>query len=87
MGKICAPVRDERIASLAQTSDTVEVFKGILETLELMRLDMANFAIDIMRPQILASSVEYEKQKFADYLKFNEGKLIALYVLLKFSCY
>ncbi|KAL0272814.1 UNVERIFIED_CONTAM: hypothetical protein PYX00_005646 [Menopon gallinae] len=75
MGKICAPVRDEKIASLAQTSDIVDVFKGILETLELMRLDMANFAIDIMRPQILASSVEYEKQKFADYLKFNEGAL------------
>lgn len=74
MGKLCAPVRDEKIAELTQTSNVVDVFKGILETIDLMKIDMANFTISVMRPQIQASSVQYEKQKFADFLKIqNDG--------------
>lgn len=75
MGKLCAPVRDQDIANLTQKTDVVEIFKGILETLELMKLDMANFKIDVLRPHIVANSVQYEKQKFADYLKLNKGIL------------
>lgn len=73
MGKLCAPVRDEKIAELTQTTDVTEAFKGILETIDLMKIDMANFTITIMRPQIMASSVQYEKQKFADFLKLQTG--------------
>ena len=62
MGKLCAPVRDEKIASLTKTTDVVEVFKGILETIDLMKLDMANFTINVMRPQIVANSIQYEKK-------------------------
>lgn len=73
MGKLCAPVRDEKIAELTQTANVVDVFKGILETIDLMKIDMANFTISVMRPQIQASSVQYEKQKFADFLKVQNG--------------
>merc|ERR1719510_2734251 len=45
MGMLCAPVRDEQIAALKQETDVVKVFKGIMETLETMKLDMANFTI------------------------------------------
>lgn len=38
-----------------------------------MKLDMANFAIASMRPTIQQHSVEYERGKFADYLKLNPG--------------
>jgi hypothetical protein len=31
MGKLCAPVRDEKIRELTQTQGVVPVFKGILE--------------------------------------------------------
>lgn len=31
MGKMCAAVRDEQIARIRETTDIVEVYKGILE--------------------------------------------------------
>lgn len=71
MGKMCAPVRDEKIRELTQTKDVIPIFKGILETLDLMKLDMANFAIDVFRPNIIANSVEYEKKKFAEFLNIH----------------
>ncbi|KAG8237361.1 hypothetical protein J437_LFUL017595 [Ladona fulva] len=72
MSKLCAPVRDERIRELTQTTEIVPLFKGILETLDLMKLDMANFAIQQIRPQIMAQSVDYEKKKFAEFLEAQE---------------
>lgn len=75
MGKICAPVRDEKIRELSQQVDIVETFKGVMELLQLMRLDLANFTITMIRPNIIASSVEYEKIKFAEFLKVNSNGL------------
>lgn len=80
MGKLCAPVRDEKIAELTQTTNVVDVFKGILETIDLMKIDMANFTISVMRPQIQASSVQYEKQKFADFLKIQNGNYFNIFL-------
>ncbi|EZA54345.1 T-complex protein 11-like protein 1 [Ooceraea biroi] len=75
MSKICAPVRDEKIRELSQQVDVIEIFKGVMELLQLMRLDLANFTITMMRPNIIASSIEYEKAKFADFLKVNSNGL------------
>ncbi|XP_050454121.1 T-complex protein 11-like protein 1 isoform X2 [Cataglyphis hispanica] len=75
MSKICAPVRDERIKELSQQVDIIETFKGVMELLQLMRLDLANFTITMMRPNIIAMSVEYEKAKFAEFLKINSNGL------------
>ncbi|XP_072762501.1 T-complex protein 11-like protein 1 isoform X3 [Anoplolepis gracilipes] len=75
MSKICAPVRDEKIKELSQQVDVIETFKGIMELLQLMRLDLANFTITMMRPNIIALSVEYEKAKFAEFLKINSNGL------------
>lgn len=75
MAKLCAPVRDEKIAELSKSTDVIETFRGILETLQLMKLDMANFTITLIRPDIVASSVEYEKLKFSEYLKVHEDGL------------
>ncbi|XP_054264355.1 T-complex protein 11-like protein 1 [Macrosteles quadrilineatus] len=77
MAKMCTPARDENINKLKQESDTVAVFKGILETLELMRLDMANFTIEMYRPLVAANSVDYEKAKFKEYLRVNPDGLEA----------
>ncbi|XP_069682529.1 T-complex protein 11-like protein 1 isoform X2 [Periplaneta americana] len=75
MGKLCAPVRDEKIKELTEIQGVVPMFRGILETLDLMKLDMANFTIDYFRPNIIAKSVEYEKQKFAEFLKIQTDGL------------
>ncbi|CAD1476228.1 unnamed protein product, partial [Heterotrigona itama] len=75
MSKVCAPVRDEKIRELSQKTDVIEIFKGIMEVLQLMRLDLANFTITMMRPNIVASSIEYEKAKFAEFLKVNTNGL------------
>lgn len=68
MAKMCAQVRDEKIQQLRETTDIVEVYKGILETLELMQLDMANFTLQMIKPDIINHSVELEREKFANYL-------------------
>lgn len=54
MARLCAPVRDETIRNLMRETDVVTVFRGVMETLDLMRLDMANFTIQQIRPHIVA---------------------------------
>jgi len=73
MARLCSPGRDDKIRELTTLRDIIPLYKGIFETLELMRLDMANFTIRQIRPQIAACSVEYERQKFEDYLKVTPG--------------
>lgn len=70
MSLACAPIRDEAVAKLKEIEDVVELFKGILETLELMKLDMANCILNAARSEVVANSVSYEKQKFKEYLEF-----------------
>ncbi|XP_055709434.1 T-complex protein 11-like protein 1 isoform X2 [Phlebotomus papatasi] len=69
MAKSCAPVRDEQIAKLREIEDVVEVFRGIMEALTVMRLDVANCFLESARAEVIANSVEYEKHKFKEYLK------------------
>lgn len=68
MAKMCAQVRDEKIQELRETTDIVDLYKGILETLDLMQLDMANFTLQVIRPDIITHSVELEREKFSKYL-------------------
>ncbi|XP_033330985.1 T-complex protein 11-like protein 1 [Megalopta genalis] len=75
MSKVCAPVRDSKIKELSEKTDVIEIFKGIMEVLQLMRLDLANFTITRMRPNIVALSIEYEKAKFTEFLKINGNDL------------
>lgn len=39
-----------------------------------MHLDMANFTLQIIRPDIINHSVELEREKFAKYLEVQAGK-------------
>merc|ERR1719317_569472 len=77
MGMLCAPVRDEALAALKTETDVVKLFRGIMETLELMKLDMANFTIQTIRPTIEKESKEYEKIKFREFLDTQEDGLVA----------
>ncbi len=70
MSLSCAPIRDEQVGKLKEIEDVVDTFRGILETLQVMKLDMANCILDAARNQVIANSVEYEKQKFKEYLEY-----------------
>lgn len=69
LSKLCAPVRDERLKELADMSDIVQLYRGIMEMLELMRLDFANFTLNQFKPHIKAHSQDYEREKFTEILK------------------
>ena len=68
MGKIYASVK-ENIEALKQFTNVIDTSKGIMEVLQLVKLDLANFVISMIRPNIVASSIEYEKSKFDEFLK------------------
>ncbi|EDV91940.1 T-complex protein 11-like protein 1 [Drosophila grimshawi] len=73
LSSMCAPARDETVAKLREIDDVVDTFRGILECMSLMKLDMANFMLSVARNDIAANSVEYEKQKFSNYLREFHG--------------
>uniref|UniRef100_A0A1L8DLI4 Putative sok1 kinase belonging to the ste20/sps1/gc kinase family n=1 Tax=Nyssomyia neivai TaxID=330878 RepID=A0A1L8DLI4_9DIPT len=73
MAKSCAPVRDEQVAKLREIEDVVDLFRGIMKTLTVMRLDVANCLLQAARGDVIANSVEYEKQKFKEYLKVYDA--------------
>jgi len=75
MSQLCAPVRDDEIAELRGVKDVAPLFRGILKTLDKMKLDMANFHIQQARPLIVSQSVEYEKAKFKEFLQTQEDGL------------
>ncbi|XP_061717282.1 T-complex protein 11-like protein 1 [Cydia pomonella] len=75
MAKLAAPARDEMIQNITTLTDTVEIFRAILETLEVLKLDLANTLIAMIRPHVQKESVHYEKIKFEEMLKVTEDGL------------
>ncbi|KAB7498560.1 hypothetical protein Anas_01150 [Armadillidium nasatum] len=81
MNRLCAPVRDEIIQELMKEKDIVTIFRNVIETLDFMRLDMANFTIQQIRPHIIAQCSRYlnivlnmKGKKFTEFLKTqNDG--------------
>lgn len=69
MARLCAPIRDQRIQELMTVTEVSTLFKGILETIDLMKLDMANFTIKQFRPHIQQHSIDYERKKFQEFLE------------------
>ncbi|XP_074853732.1 T-complex protein 11-like protein 1 [Carettochelys insculpta] len=64
MGTLCAPARDEEIKKLKDIHEIVPLFRAIFSVLDLMKMDMANFAVSSIRPHLMQQSVEYEREKF-----------------------
>src|SRR5204863_8748871 len=73
MLQICAPVRDEQIQELKNVTDLAEIFKRILETLDQMRLDLANYRVKAFRPYLKEREVDYERRKFEQVLQSNRS--------------
>lgn len=47
--------------------------RAIFAVLDLMKLDMANFAVSSIRPHLMQQSVEYERNKFQDFFDKQPG--------------
>ncbi|KAL8169804.1 UNVERIFIED_CONTAM: hypothetical protein K2H54_058069, partial [Gekko kuhli] len=66
MGTLCAPARDEEIKKLKEIHEIVPLFRAIFSVLDMMKVDMANFAVSSIRPHLMQQSVEYERKKFQE---------------------
>ncbi|XP_013772949.1 T-complex protein 11-like protein 1 [Limulus polyphemus] len=69
MARLCAPIRDQRIQEIMTMTEVSSLFKAILETIDLMKLDMANFTIKQFRPHIQQCSIDYERKKFQEFME------------------
>ncbi|BFG02937.1 T-complex protein 11-like protein 2 [Drosophila madeirensis] len=74
LSQSCSAARDEAVAELRKMDDVVDTFRSILELMALMKLDMANFMLELARKEISANSVQYEKEKLSKYLHEFHGK-------------
>ncbi|XP_065768527.1 T-complex protein 11 homolog isoform X3 [Muntiacus reevesi] len=68
MTLLCAPVRDEAVQKLENITDPVRLLRGIFQVLGLMKMDMVNYTIQSLQPQLQEHSVQYERAKFQDLL-------------------
>ncbi|XP_045379871.2 T-complex protein 11-like protein 1 isoform X1 [Camelus bactrianus] len=75
MGTLCAPVRDEEVKKLKDIKEIVPLFRAIFSVLDLMKVDMANFAVSSIRPHLMQQSVEYERKQFQEILEKQPNSL------------
>ncbi|XP_037378396.1 T-complex protein 11-like protein 1 isoform X1 [Talpa occidentalis] len=75
MGTLCAPARDEEVKKLKDIKEIVPLFRAIFSVLDLMKVDMANFAVSSIRPHLMQQSVDYERTKFQELLEKQPNSL------------
>ncbi|XP_074204645.1 T-complex protein 11 homolog [Camelus bactrianus] len=68
MTLLCAPVRDEAVQKLENITDPVRLLRGIFQVLGLMKMDMVNYTIQSLQPQLQEHSIQYERAKFQELL-------------------
>ncbi|ORY50698.1 Tcp11-domain-containing protein [Rhizoclosmatium globosum] len=75
MAQLCAPLRDAAIRNITSDltdarsgTDFVPIFDQILLVLDDMKLDLANYRLQTLRPHLKTQAVEYEKSKFKESL-------------------
>ena len=64
MLQLCAPMRDASIRAVSQEENMASALQKILEILEEMRIDLANFRLQALKPHLSKQAVEYERTKF-----------------------
>ncbi|CAJ0753083.1 10522_t:CDS:2, partial [Entrophospora sp. SA101] len=67
--------RDEQIQSLRNMTELSKIFQKVLEILDLMRLDLANYRLKALRPYLKEHAVDYERRIFEQALKSNRFSL------------
>lgn len=69
LGNMCSPARDADVASLGTSLDIADFFQRCFSVVDDMKLDMANFRLQAIRPQLVEIGVSYEREKFQECLK------------------
>ncbi|TGZ80286.1 Tcp11-domain-containing protein [Ascodesmis nigricans] len=64
--QICSPARDDDVAALrnSRTDDYTSRLQHLLDVLDLLHLDHANFLLMMAAPQIIADAIPHEKAMF-----------------------
>ena len=65
MKKNCAPKRDVLVDAMSSCSCPIDGLKAALKLIELMKLDLANFKLDQLRPLIAKTAVSTERAFFS----------------------
>lgn len=73
MKKNCAPKRDVLVDSMMKNPCPIEALKAALKLIELMKLDLANFKLDQLRPLIAKTAISTERAFFSQL--FQNGKI------------
>ncbi|XP_037375458.1 T-complex protein 11 homolog isoform X2 [Talpa occidentalis] len=68
MTLLCAPVRDEAVQKLENITDSVRLLRGIFQVLGQMKMDMVNYTIQSLQPQLQEHSIQHERAKFQERL-------------------
>ncbi|CAG9533905.1 unnamed protein product, partial [Cercopithifilaria johnstoni] len=71
LSRLCAPARDKLVNDLRNKTDNVDMLRGVCELLDLMKLDMANFFVQVNRSIVEKHSSEYERTQFMKLLDKN----------------
>ncbi|KAL1920248.1 uncharacterized protein VTP21DRAFT_1394 [Calcarisporiella thermophila] len=74
----CAPIRDELLERMVKAVEAGEWICGLsmcFEILEWMRLDIANHQLRTLRPYLVESAVEFERQFFTGQLQASAARL------------
>ncbi|KAM4747457.1 T-complex protein 11-like protein 2 [Rhinophrynus dorsalis] len=75
MSKLCAPVRDDDVKNLKASGNIVQMLRDVFHVLDLMKMDMVNYTIQNIRPQLQRQLVEYERIKFQEILEKTPNAL------------
>nr|XP_048307144.1 T-complex protein 11 homolog isoform X2 [Myodes glareolus] len=68
MALLCAPVRDEAVQRLENITDPIRLLRGIFQVLGLMKMDMVNYTIQSLQPQLQEHSIQFERAQFQERL-------------------
>jgi len=71
MLQLCAPIRDPAIKKIYQMEKPVQKIKAILNQLDNMKIDLANYNIKKFRPYLKEIAVNYERSKFKEAIESN----------------
>lgn len=55
--------------------------RAIFSVLDLMKVDMANFAVSSIRPHLMQQSIEYERKQFQEFLEKQPSMFSVLWYL------
>ncbi|XP_056430614.1 T-complex protein 11-like protein 2 isoform X5 [Hyla sarda] len=75
MSKLCAPVRDDDVKKLKASGDIVQMLRDVFHVLDLMKMDMVNYTIHNIRPQLQRQLADYERVKFQEILEKSPDAL------------